>query len=107
MYYNTQISIEELSMSRSKKLVREFKGVLSGALAGFIYRHLKGQTSQANKIKDAAVALDPSVERHFQDLQKHVEKQVKDTQKTISRMSPEDQKDLERLGKKWESKHLK
>tara|TARA_B100001250_G_scaffold360030_1_gene337290 strand:+ start:59 stop:343 length:285 start_codon:yes stop_codon:yes gene_type:complete len=94
-------------MSRSKKLVREFKGTLTGALAGFIYRALKGDRAGASKIKNAAVKLDPSVQKHFDDLQKHVQKQMKDTERTISKMSPEDQKDLARMAKKWESKNLK
>ena len=48
-------------MSQSKKLVREFKGALTGALAGFLYRSLRGEKSRANKIKNQASQMDPSV----------------------------------------------
>jgi hypothetical protein len=94
-------------MSRSKKLVREFKGVMAGALAGFIYKYLKGDRSGAARIKDAAVDVDPHLEKQFDELEKSIEKTAKVTDKHVKHLDPERQKDLKRLAQKWESKHSK
>jgi len=94
-------------MSRSKKLVREFKGTLAGALAGFIYRSLKGDRSGANKIKSAAISLAPSVEASFRDLEKSVAQHAKDSEKRIKKLPADQQANIRRLAKKFESKHVK
>jgi hypothetical protein len=94
-------------MSRSKKLVREFKGVLTGALMGFIYKALKGDRSGAAKIRDAAVDIDPHLEQQFDELEKSIEKTAKVTAKHVKHLDPERQKDLKKLAKAWESKYSK
>ena len=71
------------------------KGTLIGAALGFLFKKHKDNTAKDEK-------LDPSVQGHLEDLQKHVQKQMKDTERTISKMSPEDQKDLAEKAKKWE-----
>ena len=94
-------------MSRSKKLVREFKGTLTGALAGFIYRALKGDRVGANKIKNAAIDLAPSVEASFRDLEKSVAQHAKNSEERIKKLSPERQAHIRRLAKQFESKYVK
>ena len=93
-------------MSQSKKLVREFKGALTGALAGFIYRALRGEKSKANKIKNQASQMDPSVAKEFEKLQKLVDKGAAEAEKTISKLPKEKRDRIEKLAKAFESKHI-
>ena len=94
-------------MSQSKKLVREFKGALTGALAGFLYRSLRGEKSRANKIKNQASQMAPSVAKEFEKLEKIVNKSKADAQKAISKLPPEKRAEIERMTKHFESKHIK